>query len=250
MSRDDLRRAVRDAQRTNKHRKLLAAATALPATTSCDLRVCSMQTFLNQVRDIDTIITDPPYAAESTPLYGELARLAKVALKPDGILCVMVGHAHLPQVLAAMTEHVRYLWPIAYLTPGSAARIWNLGINVQWKPVVLFSPTASRLAGGRQSFCDVVKSDSTDKRFHEWGQSESGMTRLVESVSSPGDLVCDPFLGSGTTAVACVRLGRRIIGCDIDSAQVETARARVALELKSQHLAVPAVRNPVGIAAD
>jgi DNA methylase len=44
--------------------------------------------------------------------------------------------------------------------------------------------------------------------------------------SEPGDLVVDPFLGSGTTA-ACKQLGRRFTGCDIDPAAVATARERV-----------------------
>ena len=39
---------------------------------------------------------------------------------------------------------------------------------------------------------------------------------LIERLSAPGDVVLDPMLGSGTTLVEAVRLGRRAIGCDID----------------------------------
>lgn len=81
---------------------------------------------------------------------------------------------------------------------------------------------------------DVVSGDvnDNDKRFHHWGQSESGMAALVERLTLPGQLVCDPFLGAGTTAVACLTRGRRFIGCDIDGSCVETARGRVVLALK------------------
>ena len=42
-----------------------------------------------------------------------------------------------------------------------------------------------------------------------------------------GDLVVDPFLGSGTTGVTCVNLGGRFIGCDIDEKCLEITKGRV-----------------------
>lgn len=53
----------------------------------------------------------------------------------------------------------------------------------------------------------------------------------VHSWSNPGDLVCDPFLGSGTTAIAAVSQGRRFIGIDISPAYVHKANERLAKEL-------------------
>lgn len=44
--------------------------------------------------------------------------------------------------------------------------------------------------------------------------------------SEPGELVFDPFLGSGTTAVAAIGVGRRFLGGDIDAGNVSTARER------------------------
>src|SRR5205814_2114548 len=67
---------------------------------------------------------------------------------------------------------------------------------------------------------------ANDKRFHAWGQSESGMGQLVDRLTLPGQLVCDPFLGGGTTAVACLRLGRRFVGCDINAEALKMARLR------------------------
>lgn len=42
------------------------------------------------------------------------------------------------------------------------------------------------------------------------------------------DLIVDPFMGSGSTGVACVHLGRRFIGCELDAGHFETARDRIA----------------------
>lgn len=51
---------------------------------------------------------------------------------------------------------------------------------------------------------------------------------LIEKHSNEHDLVIDPFLGSGTTAVACQETGRRFMGCDIDPQYIKKARRRIA----------------------
>ncbi len=56
------------------------------------------------------------------------------------------------------------------------------------------------------------------------------LTRIVELASNPGDVVLDPFCGSGTTLVAAAHLGRRWIGIDINPQAVEIARARLAAD--------------------
>jgi hypothetical protein len=53
---------------------------------------------------------------------------------------------------------------------------------------------------------------------------------FVRSFAPPGGIVCDPFLGSGTTAAVSLRWGRRFVGCDIRSSQVALTRRRVAGE--------------------
>ncbi len=54
--------------------------------------------------------------------------------------------------------------------------------------------------------------------------------RLIELYTYEGDLVLDPFIGSGTTAVAATRTGRRYVGVETDPGYVELARARLAEE--------------------
>ena len=56
--------------------------------------------------------------------------------------------------------------------------------------------------------------------------------RLIDLYTYRGDLVLDPFMGAGTTAVAAVRTGRHFVGFDTDSHYVELARERIAEEEK------------------
>ena len=80
--------------------------------------------------------------------------------------------------------------------------------------------------------------------------------RLIELYTYRGDLVLDPFMGSGSTAVAAVRTGRAYVGFDTDAGYVARARARVAAERAEkgertapgacQCIVVPAVQRRAG----
>jgi site-specific DNA-methyltransferase (adenine-specific) len=187
----------------------------------CDLRVCSCRDLFASGIKPDAVITDPPYPQEFLPVFTELAEGCKAAGVP--LVAVMSGQSYLPEVMRRLCEHMRYRWTLAYMTPGGqAVQQWQAKVNTSWKPVLLFGE-----AGEWFGDVAVSKPNDNDKRFHNWGQSESGMADLVERLTKPGQLVCDPFLGAGSTAVVALKLGRRFVGCDIDAAHVEQARARV-----------------------
>jgi site-specific DNA-methyltransferase (adenine-specific) len=177
---------------------------------------------------IDVIITDPPYPKEFLHVYGELGRLAARVLKPGASCVVMIGQSYLPEIVAALSEHLSYHWTLAYLTPGGqASQRFERKVNAAWKPLLWFTngPLASKRWVG-----DVCRSDvnDNDKTLHGWGQSESGMADIVERMSQPSDLVLDPFCGAGTTGVVALALKRRFVGVDIDEAQVLVTRGRLS----------------------
>ena len=56
------------------------------------------------------------------------------------------------------------------------------------------------------------------------------MKTLVEAFSKPGDLVLDPFMGSGTTCVAACQSGRKYLGIELDPNYYAIASQRMATE--------------------
>lgn len=174
----------------------------------------------------DIIITDPPYGHEHLPLYEALGRRAAEWLPEGGSLFIMVGQSYLPEVLYALEQHMVYHWTLAYLTPGGqSAQLWARRVNTFWKPVLWFTNGEHNGAW----IGDVAKSDpnDNDKRFHRWGQSESGMRNLMARVVRPGMTILDPFCGGGTTGVVALSLDCRFIGIDIDEDMITATRARL-----------------------
>lgn len=53
------------------------------------------------------------------------------------------------------------------------------------------------------------------------------MKILIENSSDEGDIVCDMFMGSGSTGVACLETNRKFIGCEIDSDFYNIAEGRI-----------------------
>ncbi len=71
--------------------------------------------------------------------------------------------------------------------------------------------------------------------------------RLIELYTYRGDLVLDPFAGSGTTAVASLRAGRHFVGYDLDATYIELAEGRVEQErrrLSTEFVPPPKVSLP------
>jgi len=88
----------------------------------------------------------------------------------------------------------------------------------------------SDLARPRDVFRVTVAGGHMGSKLAHAGEApfpEKLIEPFVKVLTRPGDLVCDPFLGSGTTAAVANRLGRRFVGVDFRESQVELARKRI-----------------------
>jgi DNA modification methylase len=94
-----------------------------------------------------------------------------------------------------------------------------------YKPCLLFT---EGLGHNRRHWVrDIVKGGGKSKQFHKWEQAEAEFGKLIADYSSPGQLILDPFMGSGTTGAASLRLGRRFIGIEKDEQSFATCKARL-----------------------
>jgi hypothetical protein len=66
-----------------------------------------------------------------------------------------------------------------------------------------------------------------DTELHICAKPVALMCQLLAVFTRPDDVVCDPTMGSGTTALACFRTGRSFIGCEVDPRHFETAVERI-----------------------
>lgn len=224
MALDRAERVIRD--REAEQRRIEDArreASSQPEPTVVDIRHGDFREVLADLRDVNAIITDPPYPAEFLPLLDDLAAWADKVLAPDGVMAVLMGQTHLPEVYRRLDGHRPYRWTGCYLTPGNGYASMARRCQSNWKPLLIY--------GGGPRFADVVRSEGSDagaKDNHHWGQDYLAFHTIVERLTARGQTVVDPFMGSGTTLLAAYALGRHAIGCDIDAEHVAKTRERVA----------------------
>lgn len=94
--------------------------------------------------------------------------------------------------------------------------------------ITSFNDTARKFVCRNQGW---VKDSKDGKIDHPTPKPSELFKWCLNKYSKEGDLVLDPFLGSGTTAVACKELGRRFIGIEINPEYCETAERRLRQEV-------------------
>lgn len=182
-----------------------------------------------------TIITDPVWPNASIPLTGSddpkgLYDAMIAALNPSVIrLAVQLGCDSEPDFLAGTAERFPF-FRVCWLELACANRKGRLlgGVDIGY---LYGKPPASRpgfhLISGR-----TISTDSAGKLpGHPTPRKLEHVEWLVERWSEPGELICDPFMGSGTTLLAAKNLERGAVGMDTEEEYCELSASRLAQEV-------------------
>lgn len=196
---------------------------------------------------VDLIFSDPPYSKEYLPCYEWLANEAARVLKLGGFLIALCGGIYMNKIFRYFDDAgLQYYWLYSMEMSGQTTGIvWpngshSVNISTRVKHYLAYSKGT-----GLSRTCTVGKfvDSGIDKRFHEWGQNISSARYYIDCFSHKGGLVCDPFIGGGTTAVACMALQRRFVGFDIDMNALTTSRDRIAGKRKENLHELPLFRK-------
>ena len=178
-----------------------------------------------EANSVDCIITDPPYTTEGVPLYGDLSKVAARVLKPSGLLFAYVGKLHLLQSGTLLASELEYFWTFDIVQASHPTRTPIRKIEGGHRPVLVFQKPPVKAK--RWMNDTIVSTSGPEKDLHHWQQSLPSMQELVRRTTKRGDLICDPFTGSGTSGVAAISLQRRFLGSEINPATAQIARDRL-----------------------
>lgn len=205
---------------------------------------------------VDLIVTDPPYLIKDTHAGGH-TRLARTIqpvnneLRDNGLVGGL-DPAVLPELVRIMRRINCYIWCNKAQIPGYLnffAKEMRCSFDIiVWiktnSPPTFHNKYLSDkeycLYFRRGGYCQPTSYETAktayfqpinvvDKKAypHPTIKPLNIIKTLIENSSKPGDLILDPFLGSGTTAVACMELGRKYIGYEINEGYFEVAERRI-----------------------
>ena len=212
-----------------------------------ELRCGAWQDVLADVK-CDALISDPPYGARTHRGAGDMDRVAwKQASRRN------LSYAHLtPQQVTNMVAHWAqrtrswscYMTCTDLIEPYRSAAA-NAG-RYDFAPVPALCHRPRMVGDGPGSGAVyLMVSRPREKRFLGWGSlpcwymygKDPGghiggkplplMRAIVRDYSRPGDFVCDPYAGGGTTLLAAIIEGRRAIGAELDPVTFENAVERL-----------------------
>jgi hypothetical protein len=192
----------------------------------------------------DLLLTDPPYCTAVEGIRSFAAAWLPVALgavKPAGRAYICIGAydeeltAYLTAPRAGMTLGNVMAW--TYRNTLGPAPTHDYKLN--WQVILHFrGPQAPPLdcpdlieqfavhdipaPDGRQDDQDGYPG----ARYHAWQKPDALAERFIRHATRPGDLILDPFCGTGTFVLAGARLGRVARGADADERMIELATRR------------------------
>ena len=182
---------------------------------------------------IDLLLTDPPYFTEGDFTGHVSACLSRV--KPTGQAYIFAS--------ADPAEIAAYLRMDSHGLKLEQVLIWNYNNTGQRQPnkrytsnyqIILYyrgpdAPAINKPSDGTHQYaCQNVNAPDgrIGDRFHEWQKPMDLIERLIRNSSKLGEFIFDPFAGSGTVILAAAKLGRRVIGCDVDPKAIDICLKR------------------------
>jgi 16S rRNA G966 N2-methylase RsmD len=203
--------------------------------SSCKLHHGDFREKCTQLTDqsVDLIFTDPPYAREFLPLYSDLANVAAWVLKHDGSIVTYCGQDLKLRVIEFMQyAGLTHWWEIAVIHSGPYSSFFLKNILVKWKPLLWFVKGEKPHQNGK--VFDLIDSIKPAKALHSYEQSSEDARYIIEQLTKPGGIVCDPFMGSGTTGIAALKFNRQFIGIEIDKDIFDIANVNIAGALQQE----------------
>ena len=190
-------------------------------SVTVDLRLGDCLEVMRDMPDgcVDAVITDPPYGlnfrgadwdAEIPDWIDEARRVAGV-----------VAFTTCP---TTQWDYPRPDWVCCWYREASNARNWSGGFS-HWSPVLVYGKTKFAVDSIK---LHAIQHAQQHDFPHPSPKPIALMRWLVENACGEGATVLDPFMGSGTTGVACVQTGRNFIGIEINPEYFAIAERRIA----------------------
>lgn len=181
---------------------------------------------------IGLVITDPPYGIEkegirdTRELWGYTLEYFRI-LRDNTWLCTYVSIQNSYEVMKLMElQGFKYEWQhITYINNRMGRG--RLGFN-RYLLCLIFRKGNPKIY---DKIADVYECSTSSKQrqqnIHPTPKKVKGVKNIIKCLSREDDLVFDPFMGSGTTAIACIELGRNYLGFEIEPKYIEFARKRI-----------------------
>jgi len=220
----------------------------------CTLYLGDCREVLPTLGKVDAVVTDPPYGVglgvKANNQRFDRPQYESFEDTPENVEKICV-----PAVISALSMSARglvtpgvknmWLYPkpkhvgAVYYPAASGCNTWGFS---NWQPLFYYGDDPY---GGTGSLHDSFQStEAAEQNGHPCPKPIRQMTWMVKRATLPGETVLDIFMGSGTTLVACAKLGRKGIGIELEPKYFDIACRRVEAAYKQGDLFIEPPKKP------
>lgn len=239
----------------------------------CTLLHADSLDVLPTIGAVDHIVTDPPYEAVMHKAKASAARRIRTDGGPDlsvldfdciddirddvaGLIAKVCGGWSLvfcaPEGVGRWADAInattaKYKRACIWVKPDSTPQLNGQGPAMGYENVIASwcgSGKSKWNAGGKRGVYTHLTNSKDRHGVHPTEKPLRLMKELLADFTNEGDLICDPFMGSGTTGVACAEMGRKFVGIEKNAKYFDIAVQRITDAYKQPDLFVP---QPVAI---
>lgn len=218
----------------------------------CTLYLGDCTEHLRAMADAVAVLTDPPFGISYRSGYRTDELWSGDEIQGDNSVALrdyVLARLHPRPTLAFGS------WKATRPANTRAVLIWDKGpalgmgaLDIPWKPsceeiYVLGKGFAGARDEGAVILCAPVQSTAKNGRRHPNEKPVALLQRLLAKM--PTGKICDPFMGSGSTGVACAAVGRPFVGCEIDQRYFDIACRRIEEAYKQPRLFAEPEPKPV-----
>jgi DNA modification methylase len=185
-------------------------------------------------KSVDAVITDPPYGIDKQH-FG--INRANEAWKNPPVLGATeniqwdkrLPNENFDELFRVSNNQVVFggNYYADILSPTNSWIIWNKKVTGNYSPCELAWTSYKKPMRYFEYLWNGYKKQHPEERFHPTQKPLALMKWVIETYTNEGDTILDPFMGSGTTGVACVQTGRNFIGIEIDPTYFAIAERRI-----------------------
>lgn len=210
----------------------------------CELWLGDCREVLPTLGKVDAVVTDPPYGIgfAAQPTRYQRANGMTAVSWDDG----RADDSLIARLLEISSAAVIWGGNYFYLPPSRGWLIWSKIGNAPSMADVEMAWTSLNM--NARSFEKTVKSASLEKDLQTAPHPTQKPVGLMEwsiEFLPAAETILDPFMGSGTTGVACVNLGRRFIGVEIEPRYFDIACRRIEAAYRQPRLFTEPPPRPV-----
>lgn len=188
---------------------------------------------------VDAVITDPPYGKINRKNSGlrnldrgvadiadfEIKELAELLAKHGSSIYVWCGTEQVSELRAAMVNlgmsSRLCIWEKTNPSPMNGQHLWLSSIET-----CVFGKESGAVFN-EHCASPVFRLPTEPKEYHPTAKPIPLMERLIKASTNEGMTVIDPFMGSGTTGVAAIQMGRKFIGIEREPKYFDIACKRI-----------------------